>query len=959
MNLSLPRSAGKWVLVLVASVLSLFGLHSTAQASHIRAGDIQAKSDTTYPFGDKRNNPRRIFFKMVTYTDFRDTNVDEPFVTIFYGDGTSSGLRGVPRFSKTQVTEDTYRNVYYFEHTYNADRSYTVSYIGENRKTGVQNMTESENQTFYIATRITIDPGIGINRSPVLNAPAIDKASFEQVFLHNPAASDADGDSLSYELLVSQQSSLIQTALDNNNTPNPRPTTGFVFPNLVSPPGTRVPYLNEPTGPGAIFRIDVRNGQMVWNSPSRLGDFNVALIVREWRRTEFGIREIGSVIRDMQIQVRATNNKRPTVNIPADICVVAGVQVRKRITATDPDNDKVLIEAFSGLIGRRVAPATFVQTNQGPNPVAQGIFRWTPECADVAAQPYQVVFKATDQPKPGETALIDEKVLRIKVVGPRPDNVRARQNQNNVLLTWDRYACQNATRLLIFRKEGCTTTPTDTCQTGIPPGSGYEQIAELKDVTLQSYLDNGTISKLQRGRTYSYRIYAEFPLPAGGASLASLEACVTLEGRAAVLTNVTIDKTDRTSGVVTVRWTQPTGTGGFVDPGYRLYRGQGQNASRAQSKLVKTTSDLSDTEFVDRGRNTLDSTFTYHLEFFRKDPSGATAPPLVETSGPASTVRLAGSANAEGRQVTLTWTFNVPWKNTEPGFYTAIYRRSPGSSAFVLLDSVQQTTTYTDTGAKLALVPGAQYYYYVRTIGTYNDPQVPPRLKNLSQELPVLLVPTPCRPVVTIKSDCEELKKRVLNRPGYFPAAGETYTNELSWTLDSNSPQGCSTNIAYYRIFYRASGETNYVLVDSTRGPEMTYSHRGLKEQAACYQVQAVGSLGNRRSELSEEKCVDNCVVFELPNIFTPNGDGINDTFRPRVASPLRKVRFQAFNRWGVKVFEGENDPNINWTGNATSGERGKGVQVPDGVYYYLAEVEFADANSTKITYKGWVEITH
>ena len=29
-----------------------------------------------------------------------------------------------------------------------------------------------------------------------------------------------------------------------------------------------------------------------------------------------------------------------------------------------------------------------------------------------------------------------------------------------------------------------------------------------------------------------------------------------------------------------------------------------------------------------------------------------------------------------------------------------------------------------------------------------------------------------------------------------------------------------------------------------------------------------------------------------------------------------------------------------------------------EGVYYYMAEVEFADFNSTKRTYKGWVEIT-
>ncbi|TGE25306.1 gliding motility-associated C-terminal domain-containing protein [Hymenobacter aquaticus] len=955
MNLSLPRSTGKWVMVLMVSVLALLGLHSTAEASHIRAGDIQAKSDTTYPFGDPRNNPRRIFFKMVLYTDFGLTPVDEPNVTIFFGDGTSSGLAGVPRFSRTQVTEDTYRNVYYFEHTYTADRSYTVSYIGEFRNTGVQNMTESATQSFYIATRITLNAGIAVNRSPVLTAPAIDKASRNQVFLHNPAAYDADGDSLTFELIPSQQAGSISTALANNNTPLPRVTTGYVLPNEVTPIGTKVPYLGNPGGGTAIFTIDRFTGQLVWNAPNRIGDFNAAFIVHEWRKTPSGsVIEIGTVIRDMQIVVKPTSNLRPTVNVPQDICVVAGVEVRKKVTATDPDNNPVILTAFGGMFGRANSPATFVQTGAGPTPPAQGIFKWTPECTDVAAQPYTVLFKAQDKPATGDVALIDEKVFRIRVVGPRPENVRAVQSQNNVRLTWNRYACQNASRLRIYRKEGPSTFPNDTCVTGIPASSGYVLIKDTTNVAAQSFLDRGDKSNLQRGRTYCYRIYAEFPSPAGGASLASLETCVTLDGRPALLTNVTVDRTDRTNGQVTVRWTEPLSSSPFSQPyGYRLFRGRGQNATKAQSKQVFTTTDLTSTSFVDAGRNTTDSTFTYFLDFF----TAASAVP--ETAGPATTVRLSGTPNAAGTQINLSWAFTVPWKNNEPGHPTSIYRRSPGSPDFVLLDQVATGTTYTDTGAKRPLVQGETYTYYVQTNGTYGSPNLPDNLLNLSQELPVLLVPIPCPPVVTIRNDCEDLKTQALNRPGYFPAEGETYTNVLNWVLNPSDPTGCSTAIAYYRIFYRRTTDANFTLIDSTRGPSPNYSHTGLKEQAGCYRVQAVGAIGNRRSALSAEVCADNCIIFELPNIFTPNGDGINDTFRPRVSSPLRKVHFQAFNRWGVKVYDGDADPGINWTGNATSGERGRGIQVPDGVYYYLAEVEFADSKSTKITYKGWVEITH
>ncbi|TGE14654.1 T9SS type B sorting domain-containing protein [Hymenobacter elongatus] len=949
MNLSLPQTAGKWVMVLIASVVSLLGLAFTAEATHIRAGDIQAKSDTTYPFGDKRNNPRRIFFKMVTYTDFKQTSVDSKDITIFFGDGTSSGLNGVPRFSVTPVTDDTNRNVYYFEHTYTADRSYVVSYIGENRNTGVQNMSESANQSFYISTRITINTEI--NRSPVLNAPAIDKAARNQVFLHNPAASDADGDSLSYELRVSQQAGSVQSALSNNNTPIPRTCSGFVFPEQVTPIGVKVPYLGDPGGGPAIFTIDPITGQIVWNAPNRIGDFNVAFIVREWRRTEFGVRQIGEVIRDMQIVVDGTVNLRPTVFIPQDICVVAGVQVRKNVTATDPERNPVTISAFGGIFGRPVAPATFVQDALGPQPIAHGIFRWTPQCFDVATQPYLVLFKAQDKPATGVTPLIDEKVWRIRVVGPRPENVKGQQRQNNIRLKWDSYFCQNADSLIIYRKQGTGAIAADTCVTGVPASSGYVRIGAVSD-TARTFIDTGGTAGLQRGSTYCYRIYATFPLPAGGASLASLETCVTLEGAPAVLTNVTIDRTNRTSGQVTVRWNKPQSATPFANPAYTLYRAPGLQPGAAQFKVVKTTKDLDDISFVDAGRNTLDSAFTYRLVF---SYTGSSPEPSQ-----ASSVRLSGAADAGATLINLSWAFRVPWNNGAPGRNTSIYRRDPGSTTFVLLDAVPgSTTTYVDRGARRPLVRGEQYFYYVQTNGTYNDPKLPDPLLNLSQELPVLFVPMPCPPVLTIESDCEQLKTRVLNRPGYFPAQGETYTNELKWELDTNNPTGCSVDIAYYRIFYRRPTDVSLTLIDSTSSPVRAYSHTGLKEQAACYAVQSVSRLGNRRSMLSDTVCVDNCVIFEMPNIFTPNGDGINDTFRPRVASPLRKVRFQAFNRWGVKVFEGDADTNINWTGTKTSGERGKGMQVPDGVYYYLAEVEFADANSTKITYKGWVEITH
>jgi len=120
--------------------------------------------------------------------------------------------------------------------------------------------------------------------------------------------------------------------------------------------------------------------------------------------------------------------------------------------------------------------------------------------------------------------------------------------------------------------------------------------------------------------------------------------------------------------------------------------------------------------------------------------------------------------------------------------------------------------------------------------------------------------------------------------------------------------------------------------------------------------VQAVDSTG-LRSALSNAVCQSECVFFVLPNIFTPNGDHTNETFRPKTTSPLRRTRIQVFNRWGCKVYESDQDPYINWAGGGTAGESRGSTLVANGLYYYLADIEFDDSASTRRTFKGWAEL--
>jgi len=75
--------------------------------------------------------------------------------------------------------------------------------------------------------------------------------------------------------------------------------------------------------------------------------------------------------------------------------------------------------------------------------------------------------------------------------------------------------------------------------------------------------------------------------------------------------------------------------------------------------------------------------------------------------------------------------------------------------------------------------------------------------------------------------------------------------------------------------------------------------------------------------------------LFDVPNAFSPNGDGMNDVLLVR-GFGIAKFNLKIFNRWGQLVFE-SNDPAIGWDG------RYKGTIQPMDAYAYTVYIEFSD----------------
>jgi gliding motility-associated-like protein len=103
-----------------------------------------------------------------------------------------------------------------------------------------------------------------------------------------------------------------------------------------------------------------------------------------------------------------------------------------------------------------------------------------------------------------------------------------------------------------------------------------------------------------------------------------------------------------------------------------------------------------------------------------------------------------------------------------------------------------------------------------------------------------------------------------------------------------------------------------------------------------CFALSAKDTAGNE-SEMSEMTCfdIDDCVPYLLPNVFTPDGDGINDFFTPFLPYyNVKSVNFTVYNRWGGVVFKTQN-PDLNWNGENIYTKQ----PCTDGTYFYVCEV--------------------
>lgn len=199
---------------------------------------------------------------------------------------------------------------------------------------------------------------------------------------------------------------------------------------------------------------------------------------------------------------------------------------------------------------------------------------------------------------------------------------------------------------------------------------------------------------------------------------------------------------------------------------------------------------------------------------------------------------------------------------------------------------------------------------------------------------------TKTRPVVAISSafferiDTNTLVTytRIFRSAFLFPT-NDTLTHSsmrFEWTIDGEVLTDAEYKLPNIRYNFETSGIHNVTLsVWNTADP--------LKISTYTIPVNIQPNLASK-------------VEFQnVPNVFTPNGDGIFDNFIVRTSGTSR-ILFKVFTRTGVLVYQNE-AYYLSWDGKNNNGK-----DVPEGVYYYIIEdidKQYEDAKGFVYIFRG------
>lgn len=194
-----------------------------------------------------------------------------------------------------------------------------------------------------------------------------------------------------------------------------------------------------------------------------------------------------------------------------------------------------------------------------------------------------------------------------------------------------------------------------------------------------------------------------------------------------------------------------------------------------------------------------------------------------------------------------------------------------------------------------------------------------------------------------IKGCIDMIDVTLIDPPPFFVDAGEDVTIELGYDVDLEaivSPFGIPVDYLW---------TPDSLLLSCNMCPDPN----AFPPNTTDFTVTVTGPDGCTAEDDVTVNVLKNRPIY-IPNAFSPNGDGANDTFIPYGGKSARVIKmFRIFNRWGALVYEGTDimlgDESQGWDGTF----KGKEMNVDVFAYYVL--IEFIDDEI--LLYEGDVTI--
>jgi gliding motility-associated-like protein len=111
-------------------------------------------------------------------------------------------------------------------------------------------------------------------------------------------------------------------------------------------------------------------------------------------------------------------------------------------------------------------------------------------------------------------------------------------------------------------------------------------------------------------------------------------------------------------------------------------------------------------------------------------------------------------------------------------------------------------------------------------------------------------------------------------------------------------------------------------------------SHRYAKKGSYLVTLTVLDDSGCLLKTSREMQVLD--YYLEIPNVFTPNGDALNDTFFPKFRF-VRNLQLQVMNIWGELIYRSQGQEDPGWDGFVS------GQKAPEGVYVYKLSYQVPD----------------